>query len=260
MTDESIMRKAPVWEPFLLFLDEPVLHVLGFALALEVELDVVEGVANLLKWSFWIEVGVVRGEQLTDVPEAPPGGLFSFFRTTEGLTNHFYQVVQVLIRLVFCYQRGYLAVVQPETLTFVKQMEGLGKELIMIEIILEIDIAIYTHTDESTTSRWIDEGFQLVGGTNKRGVATILLDGLAVRWTELHIARREQILQHDLLRVRRLIELIDVDKGKRGQSNIQIELVLEVDLIIVIISQFLRQQNLTKTCLSTTLATNQQWG
>jgi hypothetical protein len=34
--------------------------VLGFALALEVELDVVEGVVYLLEGDFWIEVGIPR--------------------------------------------------------------------------------------------------------------------------------------------------------------------------------------------------------
>ena len=59
----------------------------------------------------------------------------------------------------------------------------------MVEIILEVDVAIDTYADESTTSCWIHQWFQLVGGADKRGVTAIELDGLAVRWTELDIAR-----------------------------------------------------------------------
>ena len=52
----------------------------------------------------------------------------------------------------------------------------------------------------------------LVGGADERGIAPVLLDGLAVRRTELHIARRQQVLQHNLLQVRGLVKLVDVDK------------------------------------------------
>jgi len=52
----------------------------------------------------------------------------------------------------------------------------------------------------------------LVGGADERGVATILLNGLTVWRTELHIARRQQVLQHNLLRIRGLVKLVDVDK------------------------------------------------
>ena len=52
----------------------------------------------------------------------------------------------------------------------------------------------------------------LVGGADERGVATILLDGLTVWRTELHVARRQEVFQHDLLQVRGLVKLVDVDK------------------------------------------------
>jgi len=44
------------------FFYQPVFHVLGFALAFEVELDVVHGIANLLERGIWIEVLIARGE------------------------------------------------------------------------------------------------------------------------------------------------------------------------------------------------------
>ena len=50
-----------------LFLIQPIFHVFGGALALEVELDVVQGCADLMERSLWVEVGIALGEQLADV-------------------------------------------------------------------------------------------------------------------------------------------------------------------------------------------------
>ena len=47
-----------------LFLDEPVLHVFGFALALEVELDIVEGCDDFLEGRLWGEIGVANGQHI----------------------------------------------------------------------------------------------------------------------------------------------------------------------------------------------------
>ena len=58
----------------------------------------------------------------------------------------------------------------------------------VVEIVLEVDVAIYAYADESSRARWVNQRFQLVGGADKRGVTTIEFDGLAVWGTELHIA------------------------------------------------------------------------
>ena len=49
--------------------------MLGFALALEVELDIVEGIANLLEGCFRIKVGIAIGEEFADIAQAPPVAL-----------------------------------------------------------------------------------------------------------------------------------------------------------------------------------------
>ena len=77
----------------LFFLSQPVLHVLGGALALEVELDVVQRVAYLLEGRFGIETRIAAGKQMANVTQAPPLGLLRFLRPTEALTNHLHQVV-----------------------------------------------------------------------------------------------------------------------------------------------------------------------
>ena len=55
-----------------------------------------------------------------------------------------------------------------------------------------------------------------------------------------------------------LVELVDIDERERSEGDVQVELVLEVQLVVVVIAQFWRQQDLAETCLSTTLTTNKR--
>ena len=58
--------------------------------------------------------------------------------------------------------------------------------------------------------------------------------GLAVRWAIFQIGGRYEILQHDLLALGDLVKLIEVDQRKRGQTQVQVVLVLEVDAVVVV--------------------------
>ena len=130
----------------------------------------------------------------------------------------------------------------------------------MVKIILEVDVLVVgdAHADETARTSGIHQGLLLVRGANERGVSAELLDGLAIGRTELHLCRRQQVLQHDLLRGSGLIKLVDIDHRKHRQCDIQVKLVLEVDLVVIVIAQFWRQDDLAETRLSATLTTNQQ--
>ncbi len=162
--------------------------MLGLTLALEVELNVIQGGAYLLEGSFGVEVGVAPGQELADVAQAPPAGLLIFLGATEALANHLHQVIQPLEGLVLLYQHGYLAVVQPETLSLIKQMKGLGIKLLVTDIVLEVDVAIDSDADKTAASRRIHQRLHLVCGSDERGIAPELFDGLAVGRTELDVA------------------------------------------------------------------------
>ena len=114
----------------------------------------------------------------------------------------------------------------------------------MVDVVCKVDVlaAWDAHADESALTRRIHQRLHLVGGADERGVAAILFDGLAVGRTELHVARRQQVFQHNLLRVGGLVELVDIDQGEGGQGDIQVKLVLEVDLVVVVVAQFWGQQ------------------
>ena len=81
----------------------------------------------------------------------------------------------------------------------------MGEELAVVDGVAEIDVASHADADESTRTCGIHQGLLLIGGTYERGVAAILLDGFAVRRTELHVARAQQIFQYDLLTVGGLV-------------------------------------------------------
>ena len=90
------------------------------ALALEIELHVVESVSQFLEGRVRIEVLIARGKQFADFLEAPPAGLLTLLGTVEGLANHLHQIVQLLIGRILADQHGYLVVVQPESLIIIK--------------------------------------------------------------------------------------------------------------------------------------------
>ena len=112
----------------------------------------------------------------------------------------------------------------------------------MIQTVCKIDVLASgnAYADETARTRRVHQWLLLVGGTNERGVASVLLDGLAVRRTELHVARRKQILQHNLLRRGGLVKLVDIDERKRGQRDVQVKLVLEVQFVIIVVAQLRR--------------------
>ena len=59
--------------------------MIGFALALEVELNVVQGVAYLLEWGFWIEIGIAVGYHLAgDIIFWNQGNTYSRNRCTQS--------------------------------------------------------------------------------------------------------------------------------------------------------------------------------
>ena len=130
----------------------------------------------------------------------------------------------------------------------------------MVDRILKVDVLAVgdAHADKATASRGIHQRLLLVRGADERCIAAELLDGLAVGRTELHFCRRQQVLQYDLLRIRCLVELVDVDQRKHRQRDIQVELVLEVDFVVIVVSQLWRQNDLAEARLSTTLTAYQQ--
>ena len=68
---------------------------------------------------FRIEVGIAAGKGVEYLRRSPPASL-TVLRLTEGLVDHLHQVDRPLIRHVLLYQRLYLVILQPETLTFIK--------------------------------------------------------------------------------------------------------------------------------------------
>ena len=89
------------------------------AAALEVELVVVQGVAQFDEGGIGVVVGVAFRETLADVAQGPPLA-FALLGFAEGLADHLHQVVHALIRLVFLDEHLDLIVFQPMALSIIK--------------------------------------------------------------------------------------------------------------------------------------------
>ena len=104
----------------LLFFYQPVFHVLAFAFALEVELNIIKGIAYLLERCLWVEVWITIGQKLADVAKTPPFSLFTLLWSAKTLAYHLNQIIQLLERLVLFNQRLDFIIIQPESLTVIK--------------------------------------------------------------------------------------------------------------------------------------------
>ena len=88
---------------------------------------------------FGIEVGIAAGKGRKDLRGSPPTAL-AVFRLAEGLVDHLHQIDGPLVWHVLFYQRLYLVILQPEPLSTIKQMQGLGIELAMVQVVCEVDV------------------------------------------------------------------------------------------------------------------------
>ena len=129
----------------------------------------------------------------------------------------------------------------------------LGIKLTVVHRRLEVDVALDGDANEPSATRRVCQRHRLVGGANERGVAAMTGIGCAVGRTVLQVARRHEVLQHDLLPLGDLVELIEVDQRKRGQPEVQVVLVLEIDAVVVVFALVSRQQDPTETRLAATL-------
>ena len=179
-------------------------------------------------------------------------------RLAEHVGHHLGQRVDALERLVLLYQTAYLVVAEPVLLSLGHLLLQLGVELAVVQGVLEVDDVGHLHADEAARAGGVGEGFLLVGGAYERGVASVLLVGLAVGWAELHVGRRQQVFQEHLLAGGGLVELVDVDERKRGEAEVQVGLVLEVDTVVVVVAQFLGQQDAAEAGLAAALTAYEQ--
>ena len=99
---------------------------------------------------FRIEVGIAAGNGRKDLRGSPPTAL-AVLGLAEGLINHLHQIDGALVWHVLLNQRLYLVIFQPEPFPIIKQMQGLGIELAMVQIVCEVDVLASrnAHADES---------------------------------------------------------------------------------------------------------------
>ena len=104
------------------FLAEPVFRTAVHHTVFETEAEVVHRLAQYCwRGPLGIEVGIAAGEGRQYLCGSPPASL-AVFRLAEGLINHFHQIDGALIRHILLNQRLYLVILQPESLTLIKEV------------------------------------------------------------------------------------------------------------------------------------------
>ena len=79
--------------------------------------------------------------------------------------------------------------------------------------------------------------------------------GRTVRRTVFQVGGGYEIFQHNLLALGYLVKLIEVDKGERRQTQVQVMFVLEVDAVIIVFAHVPGKQYPAETRLAAALTT-----
>ena len=127
-------------------------------------------------------------------------------------------------------------------------------ELRIVNRCLKIDVTLHVHTDKPSAATGIRQWRAFVCGADERSITTMTRKGPAIGWAILQIRGRYEIFQHNLLALGDLVELVEIDEGKRGQTQVQVVFVLEVDAVVVVFTLISGQQETTERGLATALS------
>ncbi len=114
-----------------------------------------------------------------------------------------------------------------------------------------------SQTQITTTSCRIAKRMRVVGCGQETCITNSVLLRLAKDGTTVDFYLRESLLQFSLLRRSHIGELIDIDKQIVGKGHIAVELVAEVDMVEVVLTQMFRQKPYCESALATSLRPNQ---
>lgn len=137
---------------------------------------------------------VASTQQVEDVADEPPASALIVSRFAEKGEEHLLESVDALELLILAHEQGGIRIVEPVAGTLGDLLKQLGVDLTVDEVVGEVNVARDVYADEATGAGGIGKGLGLIGGANERGIAPILLVGLTVWRTELHISGGEQVL------------------------------------------------------------------
>ena len=233
----------------------------GLALALESVFGTAQRLADLDERAFVLLIASLESlfQAGGNLLQREPLAVLRIFsripvRLLEERHQHLAQSVHLLEAQVVLHQGLLLFLRQIVAFTQLLHLVfQLGIELVVLHGCLEVDAAFHLHTDETPRPRGIHERHRIVGSANERGIAAMTGICLAVGRAVLEVGGGNEVLQHDLLTLRYLVELVEIDERERGQSQVQVALVLEVDAVIVVFALIPRQQDTAETRLAAAL-------
>ena len=207
-------------------------------------------------------VGLHTGETLADTGDHFGGrqldGFIAWLGTAEEGVHHLFDAIELAERLIVEHELGGLFIGKPVALAILHLGEELGIELGIVDRGGGIDGTGDAHTEEAARAGGIAERLQVVGGGDEAGIAATTGDGLAIGLTELHVALRQELLELRLSAEGDSIELVDVDEGEGAEGVQQVELLGEVDVVVIVVEEFLGEHHATEGGLATSLRTDEQ--
>ena len=167
----------------------------------------------------------------------------------------FAKLREALIAKVVFHQSTFFltcqVVAEPQLRDFVLQ---LSIELFVLDGRGEVDVALDVDADEASAAAGVGQGHTLVGGADERRIAAVAGIGFAVGRAVLEVGGGDEVLQHNLLALGYLVELVEVDEGEAGQAEVQVALVLEVDAVVVVLALLPGQEDSAEGSLAATLS------
>ena len=115
-----------------------------------------------------------------------------------------------------------------------------------------------TYADVSTATRRVSQRMRIVGGCHKRCKSRTILLGATKDRATVHLAYRQRLLQLGVLLNTDGLELIQIHEEIIRQSHLLVELVAQVQMVHIKLSQLQGQQSTHKGGLTTTLITNKR--
>ena len=97
----------------------------------------------------------------------------------------------------------------------------------------------------------------VVGRCHEAGIALAVELCLAIDGSSVDAALGDQLLELGLLRTAHLVQLVDVDDEVGGQRHLLVELVAEVHVVEIVLTQVLGQEHTAEGALAAALLTDE---
>lgn len=203
------------------------------------------------------ERGEVVLQAVDNLAEEDEGCLrIGLLSRTVGEEDHILEFLDLTEGLVLLHDELVVFLLEPVAPAVVELGEKLGIELAVVDAAGVVD-GWGIDAEEPTRTRGIDERASVVSGGDEGSKTVALLEELAIGRPHLHVVLGDEVFQERLLTALHDIELIDIDEGVGGHSEVDVGVVLHRDAIVVVRLEVFGKETATEGGLAGTLRTDE---